>query len=235
MQLRSDIHSSDDYLKIMYVSPNLSGLHLAVSFAPDGSRDLNELFGDDQRNEQANIWDIAANYLRTVGDVDFGLSIGYVTGENVNNDTPGTFADLEEWGAAAKLAYRELTVGVAYRQTNVAGGGPIVSGPFISNVLEDVTTDIWSIGATYETGPWAFGVNYVIANEEVLFSTDQEGRGLQFAAAYTIDENFRVSAGYQHFEFEGPNGNCPTDAGGGFFGCDTLDGNVGYLETTFIF
>jgi hypothetical protein len=42
-----------------------------------------------------------------------------------------------------------------------------------------------------------------------------------------------VSAGYQHFEFEGSFGNCLTDAGG--FGCDTLDGSVGYLETTFSF
>jgi hypothetical protein len=42
-----------------------------------------------------------------------------------------------------------------------------------------------------------------------------------------------VSAGHQHFEFEGPFGGCPTDSGG--FGCYTLDGNVGYLETTFSF
>ena len=74
MQLRSDIHGSDDYLKIMYVSPNLSGLHVAVSYAPDGTRDPSQLFGDDEINEQANVWDFAANYLRTAGEVDFGLS-----------------------------------------------------------------------------------------------------------------------------------------------------------------
>ena len=234
MQLRTDIHGSDDYLKIMYVSPDLSGLHLAVSFAPDGTRDPGQLFGDDERNEQANIWDFAANYLRTMGEVDIGLSAGYVTGENVNNDNPGTFGDLEEWGAAAKLGYREWTIATAYRQTNVRGGGPVTQGASNSNVFEDLTTSIWSAGLTYETGPWMFGANYVYADAELFFGDQQEGSGLQFAGAYTIDENIRISAGYQHFEFDGPGAQCITDAGGGF-GCDTLDGNIGYLETTFSF
>lgn len=232
MQLRSDIHGSDDYLKIMYVSPNLSGLHVAVSYAPDGTRDPSQLFGDDEINEQANVWDFAANYLRTAGEVDFGLSVGYVTGENVNNTSPGFLGDLEEWGAGARLGYREWTLGAAFRQTNVMGGGPVTKG-FSSNVYEDLYTDIWSVGVTYETGPWMFGANYVYADAEVFGGNDQKGKGLQFAGAYTFDENIRLSAGYQHFEFDGPNGSCGTDFGGP--GCDTLDGNIGYLETTFSF
>lgn len=238
MQLRTDIHGSDDYLKIMYVSPDLGGLHVAISFAPDGTRDPGQLFGDDEINEQANIWDFAASYLRTVGEVDLGLSIGYVTGENVNNVNfflPADPGDLEEWGAAAKLGYREWTIGAAWRQTNVMGGGPVVQG-IGPNVFEDLVTDIWSVGATYETGPWMFGANYVYADADVFFGDQQEGSGLQFAGAYTIDENIRISAGYQHFEFDGPEGQCQTDNGGIFFPpCDTLDGNIAYLETTFSF
>lgn len=236
MQLRTDIHGSDDYLKIMYVTPNLSGLHLAVSYAPDGTRNPEDLFGDDEFNEQAHVWDFGANYLRTIGEVDLGLSIGYVTGENVNNTSPGFLGDLEEWGVGAKLGYREWTLGAAYRQTNVMGGGPVTTGLFTSNVFEDLYTDLWSVGTTYETGPWMFGVNYVYANAELFFGDEQEGSGLQFAGAYTIDENIRVSAGYQHFEFDGPNNSCQTDEGGiGFPACDTLDGSVAYLETTFSF
>lgn len=233
MQLRSDIHGSDDYLKIMYSTPVMSGLRLAVSFAPDGTRDPGQLFGDDEFNEQANIWDIAASYSRAMGAVDLGLSVGYVTGENVNNTSPGFLGDVEEYGAALKLGYREWTFGAAYRNTNVAGGGPIVQG-FASNVLDDERTDIWSLGLTYERGPWMLGATYITASEEIPFSSvDQEGDGLQFAAAYTFSEWLRMSGGYQHFEFDGPFPSCITDAGG--FGCDTLDGNIGYLETTFSF
>ncbi|MBP6011525.1 MAG: porin [Alphaproteobacteria bacterium] len=230
MQLRSDIHGSDDYLKISYTTPSFHGLRLAVSFAPDGTRDPGQLFGADEFNEQANIWDFGANYVGTLGAIDVAASAGYVTGENVN-PTWSFYGDLEEWGAALKLGYREWTLGAAYRQTNVAGGGPVVQGA--SNVFDDKYTDIWSVGLTYETGPWMFGANYIAATEEILFDNDQEGQGLQFAGGYTFTENFRVTAGYQHFEFDGPNNACVTDNGG--FGCDTLDGNIGYLETTFSF
>jgi hypothetical protein len=103
MQLRTDIHGSDEYLKIMYVTPNLGGLHVAVSYAPDGTRDPGQLFGKDQPNEQGDVFDIAANYLQTIGEVDLGLSAGYVTGTNKKNLSPGFYDDLEEWGAAARI------------------------------------------------------------------------------------------------------------------------------------
>lgn len=232
MQLRSDISGSDSYLKFMYVTPDMSGLRLAVSYAPDGTRNLGDVFGDDGRNEQGNIWDFAANYLRTVGEVDFGLSVGVVQGENLRNTSPGFNGDLDEWGAAARVGYREWTAGIAYRQTNVTGGGPVQQGLF-TNVIDDLYTDIWSFGVTYESGPWMAGVNYVTSDAELIFAREQQGSGLQFAGAYTVNEYVRVSGGYQHFEFEGPIGTCITGLGG--FGCDTLDGDVGYVETTFSF
>jgi hypothetical protein len=77
------------------------------------------------------------------------------------------------------------------------------------------------------------GANYIMSTQDVGFSVDQEGNGLQLAGAYTLHENLRLSAGYQRFEFKGPFNTCLTDFGGSF--CDTLDGNVGYIETTFSF
>ena len=233
MQLRSDIHSSDDYIKLIYTTPNFGGLRLSVSYAPDGTRDPGQLFGKDEINEQGRIWDFAANYVTTFGAVDLGFSTGYVTGDNVNKQ--GFLAgDLEDWGGAARLGYREWTLGGAFRRTNVAGAGPVVAG-FNYNVIDGLYTDVWSAGLTYETGPWMVGANYVYADEELLFSSvNQQGSGLQFAGGYTFNENFKTTVGYQHFEFDGPGNQCFTDAGGGF-GCDTLDGNVGYLETTFSF
>jgi hypothetical protein len=234
MQLRTDIHGSNDYLKIMYVSPNLSGLHIAVSYAPDGTRDPGQLFGKNELNEQADVWDIAANYLRTVGEVDLGFSAGYVTGTNVKKSFFSD--DLKEWGAAARIGYREWTFGTAFRQTNVMGGGPVVQG-LGSNVFKGLTTSLWSVGTTWEQGPWMLGANYIYAVAEIDNSGQhQQGSGLQFAGAYTINEDFRLSAGYQHYLFNGPNHSCQTDNGGIFFpDCDTLDGSVGYVETTYTF
>ena len=82
----------------------------------------------------------------------------------------------------------------------------------------------------YERGPWAASVNYITANEEIRFNPEQEGSGLQFALGYTINENFRVTGGYQRYEFDFEGGGCDTS---GF--CNVLDANVGYVETTFSF
>ncbi|MFM9863957.1 MAG: porin [Micropepsaceae bacterium] len=228
MQLRSDVHGSDNFLKIMYVTPVFDGFRLAISYAPDGSRYLGELFGDDELNEQTNIVDIAASYTGTVGMLDVAASVGYVFGDNANprftdND------DLEDLGAAIKLGYNEWTFGAAYRLTNVAGGGPVVQAEFDANVIEGYQTEVWSFGLMYEAGPWAASVNYITMIEEVPFSTEQDGSGLQFALGYTINEDFRITGGYQRFDFDGPLNFCST----GF--CDTLDANVGYIETSFNF
>jgi hypothetical protein len=228
MQLRSDIHGSDDFLKIMYATPVMDGFRFAVSYAPTATRDPGQIFDNDQRNGQNSIWDFAASYVGTLGEVDLGASVGYVIGDVVNDRFYPELDGVEEWGAALKLGYREWTLGAAYRNTNVAGGGPLVQG-FVSNVFEEPNTEIWSFGLMYERGPWAASVNYVTAMEELTFGSEQEGDGVQFALGYTISESFRVTGGYQHYEFEGPANFCDT----GF--CDTLDANVGYLETTFSF
>ncbi len=238
MQLRSDIHSSDVWLKVAYYTPRIAGFQLGVSYTPDGSRNLGEFFGggSNRPNKQSNVFDIALNYIATVGAVDVGASAGYVTGRNEHNDFPGTFTDVRDWGAGLNLGYREWSAGVSYRRTNVAGGGPVLHGAFTSNVIDRNDTDIWSAGVKYETGPWAFGLDYITSREQIPFSTDQTGKGMEAAVGYTFDEHIRFTGGYQRFEFDGPFGSCLTDKGGlGFPPCDTLDANVGFVESKFSF
>ncbi|MBI1210259.1 MAG: porin [Alphaproteobacteria bacterium] len=239
MQLRSDIHSSDVWLKVAYYTPRIRGFQFGVSFTPDGSRDLAPFFGggDDVRNKQSNVWDFGLNYIGTIGDVDVGASVGYVMGQNELNDSPFIFTDLRDWGAGLTLGYREWTAGVAYRRTNVAGGGPVLHGSFASNVLDGEHTEVWSAGLKYETGPWAFGVDYITETEDLPFTTrQQDGSGLEAAVGYTFNSYLRMTGGYQHFEFSGPRNSCTTDSGGIFFPqCDTQDANVGFIETKFSF
>jgi outer membrane protein OmpU len=173
-----------------------------------------------------------------VGNVDVGASVGYVMGQSEFNDTTFLFDDLRDWGAGLNLGYREWTAGVSYRRTNVAGGGPVLHGFFSSNVLKDLDTEVWSAGIKYETGPWAFGVDYITETEEMANFPpgDQDGKGLEVAAGYTLSEHIRFTGGYQRFEFNGPNGSCPSHNGGVFFPpCDTQDANVGFVESKFSF
>jgi predicted porin len=241
MQLRSDIHSSDVWMKVAYYTPRISGFQFGVSYTPTGSRSLGEFFSgnDDDRNEQINIWEFGLNYLGSIGDVDVGASAGYLRGNNANNDSLGFFDDVWDYGAGINVAYREWSAGVSYRRTNVAGGGPVLHGNFVSNVLDGLETEIWSAGVKYETGPWSFGLDYITENEQQpnFPRGDQNGKGFEAAVGYTFNEWLRMTGGYQRFEFDGPVGQCQTDHGGGFIfpPCDTQDANVGFVETKFSF
>jgi predicted porin len=111
-------------------------------------------------------------------------------------------------------------------------------------VLPDSQTTVWGAGATYETGPWKFGVGYVNLEEELPVFFDatppgvlndqnrfltQDGQGWTGAVTYEFDENLQISAGYQHYNFDGPAGVCTGAA------CDTLDADLAFVQTSMSF
>lgn len=155
--------------------------------------------------------------------------------------------DLQEWGAGGQVEWEGFKVGGAYRETNIAGAAGLNQHylPSLSDgcaqiagcVLPDVKTTVWSAGVTYETGPWNFGVNYANLQEElppfddggtIRFLT-QDVQSWMGAVGYVFDDNLQITVGYQHYEYDGPTGSCVPGA------CDTLEADVGFLETVISF
>lgn len=183
--------------------------------------------------------------------VTFGVNRLNSTLFNVTSD-PFTTDDIEEYGTGVIVAYENLKVGGSWRHTNVAGGGQLqdrdVSGPASSGcavlagcVLPNANTEIYSVGATYETGPWTFGVSYAWLDEELPSYTDtttgpaivrhltQEAEAWHAGVGYEVGDGVDLYAGYQHYNFDGPAGVCTSVA------CDTLEADVFYLQTAFSF
>ncbi len=156
--------------------------------------------------------------------------------------------DVQEWGAGAQVGYEGFKLGGSWRHTNVAGGGPLRDDdvfPLASTgcsqlagcVLPNADTEIWGAGLTYETGPWMFGVNYANTHEELPSFFDgvstrhlvQNSDAWQGTVGYEIENGIDLYVGYQHYNFDGPTGQCSTVA------CDSMDANVGFLQTAFAF
>jgi hypothetical protein len=57
----------------------------------------------------------------------------------------------------------------------------------------------------------------------------QDAQGWTGAIAYEFDENLLIAGGYQHYDFDGPIGTCTVA------GCDTLDADLAYIQTTMSF
>lgn len=177
------------------------------------------------------------------------LSNGAITTFISDPFTPG---DVEEYGAGAQVAYEGFRLGGSWRHTNVAGGGPLQDNdvfPFASTgcsqiggcVLPNASTEIWGAGLTYETGPWTFGVNYANLREELPPFVDpsvigtptrrlvQDAEAWQGTVGYEIDTGVDIYLGYQRYSFDGPTGQCSA------VNCDSLQADVGFLQTAFSF
>jgi predicted porin len=269
--IRTDLAASGEAFKIMYASPRLLGLELDISYMPELTRGLNDLFDDGSEiNQQSDIWEANLSFQKALGGFDFGAYAGYLIGDNERPrpETAVTFFarqagtgiimpfaadpfvpdDVEEYGAGAQVAYEGFRLGGSWRHTNVAGGGPLRDddvGPLFSVgcrrlagcVLPDANTETWGAGLTYETGPWTFGVNYAHMNEELPPFTDgavprrveQEAEAWQGTIGYEIATGIDIYLGYQHYNFDGPTGQCSTAA------CDSMEAGIGFLQTAFSF
>ncbi|HAJ46825.1 MAG TPA: hypothetical protein DCL54_09630 [Alphaproteobacteria bacterium] len=240
IQLRTDMHVSEDYSKVVYYTPRFYGFQAGISYTPELTRNFSG-FGtrqSGQANQQSKIWELGLNFGETFAGVDVGLSAAWLKG---SNEAPATifapgFApdDVEEFGFGAKVGYREFTLGGSYRKTNVQGGIGILNdatlSPFTYNVYRDHDTVIWEAGIKYQKGPWSLGANYVKADAETPnFTTSQKAEAFEVAAGHVIGPGIEVAAGYQHYDFKGPQNRCDGVE------CDTTDAGVFFLETTISF
>lgn len=240
LQLRTDVHVSEDYTKLIYYTPRMHGLQVGVSYTPELVRNFSGFATrqSSQQNQQSQIWEVGVNYAERFGALDIGLSAAYLAGQNEAVNRYLGFADfgddVKEVGFGALLGWREWTLGGSFRRTNVQGGANIINSGSLDfdgfNVFRDRHTEIWDVGLKYESGPWSAGVNYVSADAELPFGDVQKGKAIEIAGGLTVGPGIQMAAGYQHFDFSGPDGECVK-----FGSCDSANAGVVYLETTFSF
>lgn len=251
LMLRTDPYASDQSLKIVYRSPRLFGLQLGVSYTPEFSANLERFVkraGDDT-DQQSDIFEVGLNYDSTIDTVRLRASLVYLMADNERPSitsasplAPWRSGDLSEWGAAASVKYEGFTLGGAYRHSNAQGGfidhAPVV----LTGGASD--TDIWSIGALYEFESWKLGANYAYGDTNVAVAgllggrvEAQDGHAWQIAAAYAVDSNIQIAAGYQRYGFDASAGlnpfglsqTRPTGLAGGRYVGD-LDADILFTE-----
>ncbi len=180
--LRTDLNASGEAFKIMYASPRLIGVEIDVSYMPELTRGLNDLFNNEHElDEQSNIWEANLSYQKSLGGFDFGAYAGYLTGKNEHpsvrmlqiiaprlsdgailpfSSNLFTPDDVQEYGAGAQVAYEGFKVGGSWRHTNIAGGGPLRD----DNVSPPASTGCGQLGGCVlpnaDTEIWSAGVTY---------------------------------------------------------------------------
>ncbi len=206
LSLRTDINETDDSTKIIYMTPRFFGVQLGVSYAPELAKNFSGFVTrqDNQLNQQSQFWEFAANYTQTFSNVDVAAYVAYLMAQV--EDVSGPEVDnLEAFGFGGQIKYAGVTFGGSYKQTNAVGGSYLYSSPLgitPSAVWRDRYTTTWGLGAKYETGPWAFGLNYIRSTAELLAAgAKQHGEAYSAAVSYEVGPGIMMVLGYQHWDF----------------------------------
>ncbi len=199
LRLRTDLFVSDDNVKLIYFTPRFSGFQFGISYMPEPTKNFTGFATrkDNDSNQQADIWELGASFKDSIGVVDVNASLVYLTGTN-EAPSAANRDDLTEWGFGATFGYEDFTFGGSYRASNARGGSSLTT---VLTAGSD--TEIWSIGGTYKSGDWTFGLQYVDGVTELdTLGNEQDGQGFEAAFKYTISDGIAIGAGYQTYTYE---------------------------------
>ncbi|MCX7377757.1 MAG: porin [Alphaproteobacteria bacterium] len=199
--------------KIIYLTPTFSGFRAGVSFTPStasnqsgegintglegGTRTsvVNSAFtaGAGDFNRFRNQIQVAANYSNTFGGVGVAAHVGYITSGAIKSSNPT--------GVAGPTSARGQSIFAAGLQGSYAGftlGGYMNTGTFNGNSSLTIAglkpSTVWTIGAAYETGPWAVGAHYMAAstNGNLTNNNQRFDTGVGFGVTYAWAPGMRA-------------------------------------------
>ncbi|SLN37107.1 porin [Oceanibacterium hippocampi] len=178
-----------DSEKVTYFSPRFAGLQLGASYTPDrceeggcGGTYSGSEFDDFSDGTIGDVVELGANYVRTYGDFKVAVSGSYGWGDAESGGP--TRQDPREWTVGGNLGWKQFKLGAGYRQLDNRGG---VSGA-------DITE--YTVGVSYERGPWTTGVAFVHRDTDGLDSAD----GVEVGASYALGLGVTVFGGVQYYD-----------------------------------
>jgi hypothetical protein len=203
--LRTEIGASSNFAKFAYVSPNLFGVQLALSFTPSEGKDVLPFLheGPHLAGRQVDIWEGAIQYADDVGPVSLsaygGLAMG--RGEHKAAGQEG----VSDLGAGLRAEYPvnddlTLSLGGAWRQSNAYAFQ-------IERSFQAATTRVLqaSAGATYDS--WIAGLEYGDGDAGKIPGAQHLGlTGYQASLGYNFSNSIEISTGWQRLNYDRSSG-----------------------------
>lgn len=172
--------------KITYYSPRFSGFQLGVSYAPDLTDRGQTVSRTDVGGGAGDIFELAANYEGQFDMVDLGVSGTYIFG-----DGDAGVEDINAWNIGAMVGYKGFSVAASY-------------GDWDDSLMANGTnadSDYYTLGAAYETGPFALSATYMDSNLE-MGAIDNDFDNLVFGADYKMAPGFTPYAEISLYDFD---------------------------------
>ncbi|HEX3756682.1 MAG TPA: hypothetical protein VHV26_16550 [Rhizomicrobium sp.] len=199
--LRTEVGASSNYGKIAFVSPQLFGVQVALSFTPSEGKNLPFVdAGPDVPGRQADIWEGALRYSDTLGPVSLSAYLAAAE-SRAEHKLPGQVG-VGDLGLGLRADYPvnddvTLSLGAAWRQSNAYAFDIARSydgaKTRVTHVSAGVTDDAWSAALEYGNG---------VAGSPPDSGAARLGlNGLEASLGYALSPGIQVSWGWQHLNY----------------------------------
>lgn len=204
--LRTEIGASSNYAKIVYVSPALFGVQLALSFTPNQGHDLVPFLheGPHVAGRQADIWEGAIQYSDDLGPVTVTAYGGGAFGRAEHK--PAGQEGVSDLGAGLRADYPvsddlSVSLGGAWRQSNAYGFA-------IARSFQSATTSARQASASATYDDWMLGLEYGDGNAGAVAGAPQINlTGYQAMLGYSLNSSIQPAFGWQHLTYDRSGGN----------------------------
>ncbi|HWY62780.1 MAG TPA: porin [Rhizomicrobium sp.] len=204
--LRTEIGASSNYAKLAYLSPELFGAQLALSFTPNQAKDGLPFLhaGPQVAGRQADIWEGAIKYADEFGPLALSAYGGLAVGRGEHK--PAGQEGVSDLGFGARADYSvndDITVslGGAWRQSNAYAFQ-------IARSFQAATTRAMQASASIAYGSWTLGVEYGDGDAGRVASAPHLGlTGYQASLGYSFSNSIGIAAGWQRLNYDRGAGN----------------------------
>ena len=200
--LTTQVGTSSNSAKLIYQSPNLFGVELALAFSPGEGKDVLPFLraGPHVPGRQADIWETSARYSFQMEEANVSLYAALAEGR-AEHKLPGQ-EGVSDIGAGAKIDYPvnddvTVSLGGSWRQSNAYAFD-------IHNAWQAATTNAYEMGVGASWGAWMASAQYGAG-----FAGGVTGAGLahmnlegaELALSRNITPNLTLAIGWQRFDY----------------------------------
>lgn len=217
----ANLDASNDDQGIHYYSPRFNGFQFGGSWRPEvstinggGSGGSNQGTLPDENTDYTDAVDLFLHYSGDMGGVGITALAGWFTAKAPNNASGAVAAG----GAFDFDDYQGYNAGVVLKVDNFRIGGMMASASegFCNSTdadcidAGDISTegDVYTIGASYGSGPWAVSVTVHDGEQEdtIGIAGDTTHETWSLGASYTVGPGMRIIASYKDTEWDDESG-----------------------------